>query len=55
MPEYPKEIEIERVSNLIRGFGWETVKYEIIGEDLILTIKKKFLAPEEVPTTEVAT
>lgn len=48
MPEYPKEIEIERVVNLIRGFGWAMVKQEIVGEDLILTIKKKFLAPGEV-------
>lgn len=49
MPEYPKEIEVERVTNLIRGFGWEKVKEEIVGEELILTIKKKFLKPSEVP------
>lgn len=55
MPEYPKEIEIERVVNLIRGFGWEKVREEIIGEDLILTIKKKFLKAEEVPTEMPAT
>jgi len=55
MPEYPKEIEIERVVNLIRGFGWEKVKEEVVGEDLLLTIKKKFLAPEEVPATELPT
>jgi len=55
MPEYPKEIEIERVTNLIRGFGWEKVKEEIVGEDLILTIKKKFLAPAEVPGATPAT
>ena len=48
MPEYPKEIEVERVTNLVRGFGWEKVKEEVVGEDLILTIKKKFLAPSEV-------
>jgi len=48
MPEYPKELEIERVTNLIRGFGWEKVKEEVVGEDLILTIKKKFLKPTEV-------
>lgn len=52
MPEYPKEIEVERVANLIRGFGWEITKQEIIGEELILTIKKKFLAtPEEITET----
>jgi len=55
MPEYPKEIEVERVVNLIRGFGWEKVKEEIIGEDLILTIKKKFIPPSETPTSTPAT
>jgi len=50
MPEYPKEIEVERVGNLIKGFGWEITKQEVIGEDLILTIKKRYLKTEEVPT-----
>jgi len=49
MPEYPKEIEVERIMNLVRGFGWEKVKEEIVGEELIITIKKKFLKPSEVP------
>lgn len=49
MPEYPKEIEVERIMNLVRGFGWEKVKEEIVGEDLIITIKKKFLKAEEMP------
>jgi len=55
MPEYPKEIEIERVVNLVRGFGWEMIKQEIIGEDLQITLKKKFLAPAEVPGVTPAT
>ena len=55
MPEYPKEIEIERVMNVIRGFGWEETKREVVGNDLILTIKKKFLLPGEVPTEETPT
>ena len=49
MPEYPKELEIERVTNLVRGFGWEMIKQEVIGEDLQITLKKKFLEPVEVP------
>lgn len=55
MPEYPKEIEIERVTNLVRGFGWEVVKQEIVGEKLILTMEKKFLAPSEVAEESPAT
>ena len=52
MPEYPKEIEIERVMNVIRGFGWLEVKQEIIEDELHLTIKKKFITEEEKPVTE---
>jgi len=55
MPEYPKEIEVERVTNLIRGFGWEKAKEEVVGEYLILTIKKKFLTPAELPGATPAT
>ena len=55
MPEYPKELEVERVTNLVRGFGWEKVKEEIVGEDLILTIKKKFLQTSETPEESPAT
>lgn len=50
MPEYPKELEIERVMNIVRGFGWESVKQEVVGQELILTIKKKYLEAEELPT-----
>ena len=50
MPEFPKEIEIERVTNLVRGFGWEKVKEEIVGKDLLLTIRKTFLKEEEIAT-----
>lgn len=55
MPEYPREIEVERVTNLVRGFGWEVIKQEVVGDELIMTLKKKFLAtaapPEETPPT----
>lgn len=50
MPEFPKEIEIERVTNLVQGFGWVKVKEEIVGNDIILTLKKTWLKPGEVPT-----
>jgi len=55
MPDYPKEIEVERVVNLIRGFGWEKIREEVVGEDLIITIKKKFLDASEVPEEFPAT
>jgi len=42
MPEYPKEIEVGRVMNLVESFGWEKVKEETIDDYLHITIKKKF-------------
>jgi len=48
-PEMPKEIEVERVMNLVSGFGWDKVKEEVVGEDLVLTIKKRFIKFEETP------
>jgi len=48
MPELPREIEIQRVLNLVVGFGWEKVKEEMIGPEIHLTVKKKILVEEEV-------
>jgi hypothetical protein len=49
MPEMPREVEVERVLNLVRGFGWEKVKDEIVGDDLTITIKKRYFKPGEAP------
>jgi hypothetical protein len=35
------ELEVERVMNLVRGFGWDKVKEEILGDEIHLEIKKK--------------
>jgi hypothetical protein len=37
----PVDIEIDRLLNLIRGFGWEMEKKEISDEEVTLTITKK--------------
>ena len=55
MPEYPREIEVERVTNLVRGFGWEVTKQEVVGEELIITLKKKFLKTEPAPEVPLPT
>ena len=44
----PKEIEIERMMNLVRGFGWVKVKEELIGDEVRITLGKK-LIESEVP------
>lgn len=41
MAALPVDIEIERLLNLIRGFGWEMVSKEIKEEEATITIKKK--------------
>ena len=48
-PEYPREIELERLLNVSGAFGWELVREEVIGEDLHVTVKKAILKPGEVP------
>jgi len=44
MPEPRVEIEVERVMNLVSGFGWAKKKEEIIGDKIILQIEKKSVA-----------
>ena len=44
MANLPVDIEIDRLLNLIRGFGWEMEKKEISETEIILTIKKKIPA-----------
>ena len=50
MAEYPVEIEVERLMNLARGFGWQEAKREFIEDEIHLTIKKVIKKPEEVPS-----
>jgi len=38
------EMEVERVMNLVRGFGWEKAKEEILADEIHITIKKKSAA-----------
>ena len=44
MATLPVDIEVDRLLNLIRGFGWELKSKEITEEEIILTIKKKIPA-----------
>jgi len=37
-------MEVERVMNLVRGFGWEKVKEELVEDEIHITIKKKSAA-----------
>jgi len=35
------EMEVERIMNLVRGFGWEKKKEEIIGDEIHILLVKK--------------
>uniref|UniRef100_A0A6M3LER0 Uncharacterized protein n=1 Tax=viral metagenome TaxID=1070528 RepID=A0A6M3LER0_9ZZZZ len=43
MAQLPVNLEIDRLMNLIRGFGWEIEKKEETAELITVTIKKKIV------------
>lgn len=45
MEKVQQVLEVERVINLCRGFGWEKTGEEIKDDRIILTIEKKFESP----------
>ena len=53
MADYPKEIEVNRLMNLAGTFGWQKIKEEIIGKDVVITLKKEIMTDEEVSETAV--
>ena len=55
MPEYTKEIERERLMNLLRATGWDLVKEEMLGNELHMTIKKEVLEAGKMPGVEEPT
>ena len=42
-----KQMEVDRVLNLVRGFGWDQVEVKFVNAEIILTIKKT-LTPEQL-------
>ena len=45
MPEIPIVLEVERVMNLVRGFGWEKKEERVDAEYVYLVIQKKVFIP----------
>lgn len=35
-----RTLEVERVVNLIAAFDWKVVEEKVVGDDIIITIKK---------------
>lgn len=38
------ELEVQRVINLVSGFGWEKIKEELVADEIHITIRKKSAA-----------
>ena len=45
MENVQQVLEVERIVNLARGFGWEKTAEEVKDGKLILTIEKKMESP----------
>ena len=47
----PVKLQVERLMNLIRNFGWEKIKEEVVNDELHITLKLKI----EVKQTPIPT
>ena len=42
-----KQYELDRIVNMMRSFGWSTVKTEFVGDRIVVTMEK--VVKPEVP------
>lgn len=54
MAEMPVKLEVERLHNLITGFGWTIQKQEVATDQITLTIVKSVAVPESAEAGEPA-
>lgn len=45
MEKIQRTIEVERIVNLVRGFGWDIIESKTDGDVLRLIIEKKVMPP----------
>ena len=46
MEDVQKRLEVERITNLIRGFGWEKVGEDIDDKFIVLRVQKAITPPD---------
>ena len=46
--EVQRTIEVERLINLVQGFGWTKIKEELEGKKVRITVEKELLTAAEV-------
>lgn len=49
MVNFSKQLEIERIVNLVVNFGWQSVKEEVEGDVVKITFAKTISGPESKP------
>lgn len=47
----PATLQIERMMNLIRNFGWEKVKEQVVADGVEVTVKLKIEQPPKPTPT----
>lgn len=47
MAEEVDQMEIERVRNIVNGFGWRITKQELLTDRIVLTVEKNRTASAE--------
>ena len=48
MERIQRTLEVERIVNLVKGFGWDLVESKVEGDTLRITIEKKVVEPMPV-------
>ena len=43
MEAIQRTIEVERVVNLVKGFGWDLIETKVDGDTLRITVEKKIV------------
>lgn len=46
MASLPVQIEIDRLMNLVQGFGWKEVEKKVTDTEVVITIKKEVAQKE---------
>ena len=49
MERIQRTLEVERIVNLVKGFGWDLVESKVDGDELQITIKKTVAPLPVVP------
>lgn len=50
MPEMPVELEVSRLTNLTKGFGWDMTEQKLEDDKIVVVLKKTVkIEPQAIP------